>query len=423
MARVTANRPRTLHISHALVPVVDTWVERFCRADVHADSLILRADGTTAALGLAYRVTDARSGATLRHWALQDGITTTAVTHAEYGATLRQLIAEQAIDHVYVSTFAGHALDLLKVSVPVTVVYHTPAPLGIRLDVVPSHAADPWARRHVSGCLAENRFARLFEQHDVAHGRALRHAYFESMPVGVTHVCTTQDLATELRQRDKRYEALPLHVIAEGTKERAHSVFGGASEERRLRILVMGRWLTGPNLDLLRACFTRLRLVADVYFVGCGPGANFLHGKRGAWVVQQGDTEWLGQILARLAPDLAWLPAVRHGALGAALMETRLAGLPVIITRSDGHAAPMQDAPHGRVIGADPEAFLRCVTELDADRDVVRALHATLAASPPRALSDMIEDYVALRTADAPCDISLAASSLRAVPLPATRLS
>jgi glycosyltransferase involved in cell wall biosynthesis len=397
LARLSRYRPRNLHVG-SWGGGLAHWVASFCAHDPYSDSVVLTATGTPAAWGLRLVLAEGRTGAPLEQWTLRHPICTTAITNPEYRQLLVRLIDDYRIDHVYVSSLIGQSLDLLALGVPATVVHHSYYPWCVALNILFEDVCTSCGPDRLARCLVDNEHARLFRHPGAGYWLRLREAYIERAGRGdIAHVVPTWSVARHLRRLEPRFRTVPLVRIGHGVDASRRDCFGGATEGRRLRILVLGRLTPAKGASLLRQMLPQLTRLADVQLVGCGAHAADLEGRPGISVVRQYEPAALGDILAEIRPDLALFCSVVPETFSLALSEAWAHGLPACAVDRGAFAERIRPGDTGFLFDPEADRALALLSALERDREALRRAHRQVQAQEVRTWPAMVDEYYRLR--------------------------
>ena len=94
----------------------------FAAADPHSRNLRFTSWGSADAYGLQHRL-DGPEGE-LERRVLGRPVSEVAPANEDYAELLRGIVERHRVDHIYVSSFIGHSLDVLRTGLPTTVVHH-----------------------------------------------------------------------------------------------------------------------------------------------------------------------------------------------------------------------------------------------------------------------------------------------------------
>lgn len=409
MTYLSPFKPVNLHVAHSWGGGIDKWLADFCAHDARSENLVLRSVGTPLVYGLGLSLTWPRQDEALESIDLDTPVCETAIAHEEYTAWLRRVCDRYRVRHVYVSSLIGHSLDVLDTGIPTTTVHHDYYPYCVGLYLYFGRPCTSCRPDELAECLRTNLQAALFRQHSPAFRERLRAVYLDRITrPGVRHVCPSPSVAANFRAIDRRFATVDFTVVPHGIAP-APDCFGGAEAGRRLRVLMLGR-LNGPKGgEHLRALFSRLQVCFDLYLLGPGPTGRPFGERANVEVLESYTGAELTGLLQRIRPDVFLSLSIVHETFSYTLSEAAAHGIPACARSVGAFTDRIEPGRTGFLYGEDPDASLRLLLELDADRERLRSVHRTLAAAAPRGVDEMLEDFYALRR-DYP---SLVAAGLR----------
>lgn len=393
-------KPTNLHLAHSWGGGLGHWVREFARADGYAENLVLESVGTIECYGICLRLRDPQSGAILDSWVLRHPIAEVRRSHREYAAILATICSAFGIGHIYISSLIGHALDVFGLGLPVTHIYHDyfsycPALFIFRDGVC-------------SSCTLEDlRLCKSVQTHyppknSPPYYLEFRDAFFDAVAAAdVRHVCPSHNLATNLRTLDTRFEAIDFTVIEHGIAYHKSDCFGGAEEDRRLRVGLLGHLNWNKGLEAMRRIFETARLIADLHFIGAHDGGSEFARRWGANFVHHYSGDELPSLLDRYRLDLVlFLPLVPES-FSYTLSEAWCFCIPPATRPLGALAERIDEDVDGFFLGPQDDDVVDFLLFVDRERDALRRMAARLRSKPVRTVADAVSEYYRLRT-DAP---------------------
>ncbi|MDW8480154.1 MAG: glycosyltransferase [Xanthomonadales bacterium] len=299
-----------------------------------------------------------------------------------------------------VSSLIGHGLEALATGLPTLVVAHDPYPLWPFLH---ERLEDP-ARRFDLAEL-EAMLARR-DPHPLPRWPAerwweLRRRYLEGLTAaGATLVTPSRSLRDSLHRLAPELAALPSRVVPHGVARLPGAGLAPGPRDRR-RVLVLGRVQGGKGEVLLDPLTRELAGEVEFYLLGAGAAAHRFFGRRGVHVELDYRREELPSLLARIAPELALIPATVSESFSYTLSELRMLGVPVLATAVGALAERIRDGEDGFLAPPEPAALAGRLRALLGEPDRLRAVAARAAARERRDPAAMAEDYRPLLPATA----------------------
>jgi len=389
-----------LHIDHSWGGGASYWIRSFAKADPYCRNIILRPGRTldAAAYGISFSLREATTDQVHERWVLQNPISELALENPEYRTHLERLIEEYAVSHVYISTFLGHSLDLLHLAAPTTIVYHEYFPFCPALNLTFREVCTSCPSERLKSCLSTNPRSRLLRRNSPDYWMKIRRRLFEAFArEDLDHVCPSASVAENLRVVDDSYRAVEFQVIEHGIELIPRDCFGGASDNRRLRILVLGRLAGGKGRAALRRLHTRLRIVADLFLVGCHEVAGEYENHIGVTVKDSYELSELSGILERIRPDVALFLAEIPETFSYTLSETCAHRIPACVPRIGSFLQRVEHGHTGLFYDSDDQSLIDLLMLLDSNRGQLRTIADELRHQTVRTVDDMVEDYYLLR--------------------------
>jgi GT2 family glycosyltransferase/glycosyltransferase involved in cell wall biosynthesis len=390
-------RPVVLHILHGWGGGAERFVRDLARSDDQRHHLLLRASGSPSRRrhGEFLELLDARGGSPLRRALMSPPIGALAQRHEGYAQALAGVIADFAVEQVWVSSLIGHALDVLATGLPLRWVAHDYFPFwpalhrdfgatGARFD-----AAELAADLHHDGPFAER---------DPAFWQAIcRQVVTALLAARAEIIAPSHGVLANLGRVAPALAALPQRCIAHGSAgwpgDEAALRAARYDAGGKLRVVVLGRINGAKGLDLLRQLLPGLAQHCDLYLVGAGKAAEALFGTSGVHVLLDYAHAQLPTILARIRPHLALLPATVAETFSYTLSELWRLAIPPVATRLGAFAERIEDGVDGLLVEPDPASVAGCIARLALDRAPLLGIHQTLQMRSPRSLAEMLADY------------------------------
>lgn len=390
-------RPLQLHIVNSWGGGLDRWVQQYCAHDRERDQLVLRSIGTWGAFG--QRLALYRSAAMdrpLRYWELAYPIRATALTHLQYQAILREIIADYGVEVLLISSLIGHCLDVLATGLPTVFVAHDYYPFCPAIVIYFNEICESCALPRLTRCFAENEHNRFFRNVPAAEWPALRRRFAaltqaDFVRFAAPSPSVVRHWRTLLPQlRDKPFTVIP-HGLDSALRRLPPPSAGGP-----LRVVVLGSLAPQKGLTLLERVWP---LVADrvrLHLVGCGEEGKVFDGQTGISLVPGYRHEELASIMAGIAPEVGLLLSVCPETFSYALSELWLLGIPVVATEVGSFADRIQDGVNGFLCAPEAEAIAEKLRWIADHRGVLEAPRTWLAGFQHRRMAEMVADYHAL---------------------------
>jgi glycosyltransferase involved in cell wall biosynthesis len=346
-----------LHVCHRSPELgMNLWAREFSRSDPFSDNLVLESVGRPGAPILEYHLVDGGSGRLIDSLFLRSPISETETSHAEYRQLVEALCRSRSIAHLYILSMIGHSPELMELGIPVTIVHH-----------------DHHSRRELGDQYLQ---ATATDQ--------------------VTHVAPSHGFVQAIRKTDPRFQEVSFVVIENGL-DAAVDCFGGATDGRRLRVVVLGDLELNQGSGLLSQSFETLRLLADLYLVGSGESGRCFESRWGVTVIGSHQEEELTGVLRNISPDLGLLLSRLPHNYGYSLSELQMRGIPPAATGQGGDREIISHGVDGFLFSPDASSLVTLLARLDARREELRLVARRLRCQSLPTVREMVDCYYSLR--------------------------
>lgn len=392
--------PVVLHVCHGWGGGSARFIHDLALADPERIHLLLTSHGDTDRRRFGEWL-ELRSAASpellLGRFPLPATITDTGIGNRGYADILDTLCRRWQVDAVMLSSLIGHDLAALASGLPTALVCHDYYPLWPELHCDFGDPARRFDRAELERDLAR-RPPTLFGTTDADHWWRLREAFtaalLEHRPHLVTPTAQVRGnwlrMAPELAELDWRVIG---HGLSPWPCPAGPAPAPDPDPRRPLRVLVPGRIDGGKGLDLLEPLTRALPEGCELVLIGAGTAAAHLHGRNHVHILGDYARTDLPALVARVAPDLALLPATVAETFGYVLSELQSLCLPVLATRLGAYAERIVDGRDGLLVEPDMAVIAKRLASLSRDRSSLRAIRGHLAAHAPRGTAEMAADY------------------------------
>jgi len=380
----------TLHISHSWGGGVQHWVDNYCQAAQEHPQLVLKSQGFWKRKTYGSRFSlhqGGTDGAELQSWHLAPAIASTSIRHPQYQQMLDEICNRYRVQRIVISSLIGHSLDALRRSIPTIVVIHDYYPAWPLLSQPPGQQAASQTLQqqlqklqqqphNLSGddlLMFTDRDARGWHTLTLAWQQLLQQAHVAM--VAPSHAARQQLL--QLVPALAESKQLQLQVIAHGfagweqhaasanppdiqtATDSADNAAGG-----RLRLVLVGRLVSGKGLELLHRSWPLLREHVQLTLLGCGRSGRSMLGQAQVDVISDYAWQQLPDIIAQLRPDAALLLSTVSETYSYTLTEMQALKLPVIATRRGSFSERVSDGVNGLLIEPEPQALHQAIVQL-----------------------------------------------------------
>lgn len=396
----TTVKPVNLHLAHSWGGGLGHWVTQFTDNDGYSENLLLESFGPLDCYGIGLRLKRPRNDEVLGSWVLRDPICDCRACHTEYAAIIEEICAKLAVRHIYLSSLIGHAYEVFRLGLPITMIYHDyssycPGLFTYRDGICTTCTADDL---HL--CRSSN--ISHPPKNSPQYYLELRDAFFEAVAgADIRYVSPSRSVPVNLSRLDSRFAALDFTIIEHGIGFRKQDCFGGAEDGRRLRVGMLGYLLWYKGLEQMRQLFDTARTVVDFYFIGAHDGGVEFADRWGSTFIHYYTLHELPAILEQCRLDLIlFLPLVPES-FSYTLSEAWCFCIPPASQPVGALADRIVDGRNGFLFGFEQDALIELLLYADRERDQLRQVATHLRTLPVRSTLDAINDYYQLR-ADLP---------------------
>lgn len=393
-------KPTNLHVGHSWGGGLERWINDFSSHDQFSRNLVLASVGVLDSYGLGLSLRDGSTGSLLESWVLQKPICESAIQNEEYRKILSDVIAVHGIEHLYISSFIGHSLDLLDLNLPTTIVYHDYFPYCLALNLVYSRLCSSCTPSELKNCLVDNPLSFLFRQNDLNYWTAYRDSYFRRLSGNKKfhHICPSRSVAENLQRVDSRFENVEFKVVEHGIQYTRRDCFGNSDVDSPLRLLILGKLDSYKGVERLQRIYHFVRLVADIHLVGCREGGFYFENRARINVIESYNPEDLPNLLEQIKPDLAVFLATVPETFSYTLSEVFAHCIPACASPIGSFRDRIVPGENGILLAdLDDETAVRKILDLARDREELKQISAKLATTPVRHVSEMVNDYYDIR--------------------------
>ena len=298
------------------------------------------------------------------------------------------------IDTLLISSFIGHAMDLLGIPLPKVVVCHDYYPFCPALNVTFGGICRTCEHEEIAACVVKNPNNRFFRNVPALECLALRSRFLAEMcRHEVPLIAPSESVRLNYTRLAPELEGL-FQVIPHGTRPLWDAPpRRTVDEERPLRILVLGSLAPHKGLDLLRQTLPDLRRFAEIFIVGCGEFGHEFEGQTSVSVIPQYQRADLPLIVERLSPDIGLALSVVPETFSYTLQELLESAIPVVATRIGSFVDRIRDGENGFLVEPTAVEVVSLLSRIADDRSMLRGIYERMCAERPRTAVDMLADY------------------------------
>lgn len=421
-----------LHAVHDLGGGIAAWLESFCNADTGRVNLVLKPYSMSHAYAEGLMLYTGNDPAKpLRMIPFAQPISATALTHDEYRDALADIVRDFNVQAVLVSSFIGHALDILTTGLPTLVINHDFYPACPAINLYFREICRSCDAVRLSDCAANNTdFNSPYRVFPVSERLSIRAGLISrALSNPVTMVVPTDSTRRHLLEIAPEMGKVRFEVIPHGNLPVLRTVPPPLRDEgARLRILILGIQSVTKGMNLLFEVLQELTRFADVYLVGAREAGELFRYRPGVHVVDQYRMDALPTIVEEIAPDFGLLLSTWPETFSYTLSELMQMRIAPVAPRIGAFADRVRDGETGILFEPNAAALLACLRGIDAERSRLADIRRQLEREPERSLQAMVADYHRLLAGPAFTEIpgdragmSAASGALAAATLAAVR--
>lgn len=387
-------KPIQLHVAHSWGGGLDYWIQQYCANDRQRDNLVLRSIGTWGAFGQRiglYR--SANMDRPLRYWDLGLPIRATAVTHLQYQAILREVIADFRVEVIVVSSLIGHSLDVLATGLPTILLAHDYYPFCPAIIIHFNEVCRQCERDRLVACFADNEPNQFFRNVTADEWLSIRRRFSKlAQAETVRLVAPAPSVAHHWHTLVPALRNKPFSVIPHGL-DFAPARLPKPPAKDKLRVVILGRLAVQKGRGLLEQLWPLIAERVDLYLVGCDEGGDGFLGQPGITVIPHYAHTELPAKMAEIQPEVGLLLSIWPETFSYTLSELWLFGLPVVATELGSFADRIEEGVSGFLCPPRADALADRLLAIAADRSCLIPLRAWATNFRHRSVAEMIADY------------------------------
>lgn len=387
-----------LHIMHSWGGGLERWVQDYCRADTKDTNFVLKSIGefgVPAKQICLYRHID--DPAPIRLWHLDKPIVATAVTHLEYRYILQEIIDMFHVDNLLISSFIGHALELLQTKVRTVIICHDFYPFCPVIVAYFKENCQECNFSHLKKCFSENP-TKFFPFTSAIEWMEVRDVFINTLrrkqipliipsPFMKDRLISLEPKLAEVPMFAISHGILPFKTIERSSTNRLNSI------KKKPRILILGELSTHKGFDLFSQICDRLCEIADIYLVGCGDSGFIFKRNPQVQIIARYQREELGTIVNDLEIDLGLLLSTWTETFSYTLSELMSMGIPTLTTNIGSFADRIEEGVNGFLVNPSPEDVVNKVNLLLNNNDVLEIVRKHLVGYEHKSVDLMVLEY------------------------------
>ena len=386
-----------LHVMHSWGGGLERWVQDYCGTDKRDTNLILKSVGESGVparqICLYQHIDDLIP---LRSWHLNKPILATAATHLEYRYILQEVIDVFQIDNILISSFIGHALELLETNIRTVVICHDFYPFCPAIVAYFEGNCQECNFSHLKKCFAGNS-TRFFPFTSAIEWMEIRDVFITTLKKQhIQLIMPSPFMKDRLISLEPKLAEVPMLVISHGIAPletvspmniRLNSI------KKKPRILILGDLPNHKGLELFSQICDQLSETTDIYLLGCGDsGKRFKH-KSHVKIISRYQRSELPSIIDDLEIDLGLLLSIWTETFSYTLSELMSMGIPTLATNIGSFADRIEDGVNGFLVKPIPEDIICKINLLLKDPDAVKIVVTNLSEFKHKSIDKMVHEY------------------------------
>jgi glycosyltransferase involved in cell wall biosynthesis len=387
-----------LHVMHSWGGGLERWVQDYCGADKRDTNFILKSVGESGVparqICLYQHIDDLTP---LRSWHLDKPILATAATHLEYRYILQEIIDVFQIDNILISSFIGHALELLQTNIHTAVICHDFYPFCPVIVAYFKGNCQECNFSHLKKCFAENS-TQFFPFTSAIEWMEIRDVFISTLrkqqiqlimpsPFMKKRLISLEPKLAEVPMLVISHGIPPLETVTRSTTRKLNSI------KKKPRILILGDLPDHKGFELFSQICDRLGETTDFYLLGCGDsGKRFKH-KSHVKIIPRYQRSELSSIIDELEIDLGLLLSIWTETFSYTLSELMSMGIPTLATNIGSFADRIEDGINGFLVKPVPEDIIHKINSLLKKDDVLKLVHTNLLDFKHKSVDKMVSEY------------------------------
>lgn len=398
-----------LHISHSWGGGLGRWISDFCAADEEHVHLVLKSVGTRKAGAQALSLHLGAAPVPLKQWSLTTPIQSTSLGSYEYREILREIQASFSVEGVVISTLIGHSLDVYDLPIPIVQVLHDYYPWCPPLYATWEHPCSSCDSARLQQCLPQNPAHQFFGDEKPDWYLALRERFIDKVTGrGIPVVAPSESVRSRWQQLAPGLTDYPVTVIGHGLPVWELEAFADhrweARDTAQLHLIVLGVLSDHKGGKTLKRLMPELLKHYRVTLLGTGEDAPRFGKHPNLTVVKWYQLPDLPEKLQTLQPAVGLLLSTVPETFSYTLSELFAAGIPPVATRLGAFADRIAEGETGWLVETSGEDLLDRLSQIDADRELLKTVRERLLSEAQRSTSNMTADYLSLLPKASPLD-------------------
>lgn len=391
----TGHQPLQMHVVHSWGGGQERWLRDYCNSDTKRTNLVLRSSGAWGVFGkriALYR--SCNMEAPLRFWDIYYPIRSTAITHLQYKAILKEIIDQFGIEIILVSSLIGHSLDVLNTDIQTIFITHDYYPFCPAINIYFDSICDQCAEERLEQCFFGNEKNCYFNNMTALEWSGIRKHFVELLSnPNIYLVSPSESVPRHMKTLIPKLRNKKFKIIRHGINFITSSIKNDIRFSEKLRIIVLGSLVPHKGKKLLEEIYPELCELVDFYLVGCGEDGRVFEGKPGIQVTPWYEYDQLSEIVAKIDPHIGLLLSIVPETYSYTLSELWMLGVPPVTTNLGSFVDRITDGVDGFICQPTKSSIMDKINWLSRNIIILDQVRKRLFGLKHRTAREMVEEY------------------------------
>jgi glycosyltransferase involved in cell wall biosynthesis len=387
-----------LHVMHSWGGGLERWVQDYCRADQRDTNFVLKSIGESGIparkICLYQHIDDI---VPIRIWHLDKPILATAVTHLEYRYILQEIIDVFHINNLLISSFIGHALELLQIDIRTMIICHDFYPFCPVIIAYFKKNCQECNFSHLKKCFTDNT-TQFFPFTSAIEWMEIRNVFIDTVRrKQIQLIVPSPFMKNRLISLEPKLAEVPILVISHGILplilSKPPTIAKVNSLKRKPRILILGDLPDHKGFELFSQICDQLGKTVDFYLLGCGDHGKLFEHKSHVKIIPRYQRSELPTMVDELDIDLGLLLSISTETFSYTLSELMLMGIPTLATNLGSFTDRIEDGANGFLVNPIAADVINKINFLVKHDHVLEAVRNNLLDLKYKSTQSMVLEY------------------------------